>query len=149
MVWLEEGLSGNLLTAAALLTGTYLLTRVSPDLGSLAASGVKLFVEAEFDMQDGLISQFASNAVDAMLEAMHANASPAHSASTAKRIIGEYQRTARRRSHHKGWNERDRRARYQHHVRKLKSAMQAAAHDLAPPQRALFAELSDTIAEDW
>src|SRR6202042_1550577 len=65
----------------------------------------------------------------------------------AREIIDGFERSARARSERHGWHERDKRARYRHHVRKLKEAVAHASRDLTSEKRAYLAQASATISE--
>ncbi|MBV9252408.1 MAG: hypothetical protein JO227_24575 [Acetobacteraceae bacterium] len=147
-LWAEEQ-GSKLLAAAALGAGALLLTRLMPNLRSVAISGLKLFAEAEFGMEDGLIGGLAERAVDALLDSMQAPEPDAAVQANARKIINRFERTARRRSQRKGWHERDRAARYHHHLRKLKAAIAKASRDLPEDQRQHLATISSGISEDW
>ena len=147
----DEALGGNLITASALVAGAFVLRRVAPLLGSgfgsLAVSGLQLFAEAEFEMQDGIIAKLAEQAVGQLLKTMPAGATD-HEPRAARDIIHRFERTARARSN-RGWHERDKRARYRHHVKKFKQVVAHASRDLPPQKRAYLAQASAAISEDW
>jgi hypothetical protein len=151
-VW-DERLSGSLITVSALVVGGFVLRRLAPIIGpgisAFALSGLQLFAEAEFEMQDGIIGELAKQTVDRLLAAVPDSGvshAPRHA---AREIIDGFEHSARARSERHGWHERDKRARYRHHVRKLKEAVAHASRDLTSEKRAYLAQASATISEDW
>jgi hypothetical protein len=147
MAWFEEIISGNLLAASGLVVGAYVLKRFAPELApgleSVAVAGLKLFAEAEFEQDDGIIGKLAEHTVKALLQAM-----PSGKPDAARDIVGKFERTARRRSARHAWNERDRRARYRHHVHRLKSTVARTSRELPADQQAYLRSAFNTIAED-
>ena len=148
----NEGLGGNLITASVLAVGVLVLRQLAPrvgsGIGSWAVSGLQLFAEAEFEMQDGIISKLAEQAVGQLLKTMPvggADQDPRH----AREIMHRFEHKARAQSDRHGWHDRDKRARYRHHVRKLKQAVAQASRDLPPQQRAYLSQASATLSEDW
>ena len=152
MALLEESLGGNLLTAAMLVTGAFLLNRLAPelppDLRSIGLSGLKLFAEAEFEAQDGIITKLAENAVEALLQTMPLGRSPA-GMEKASRIVRNFDQNARERSRRGSWHEADKKARYRHHVRRLKMAVADAERGMTAQQQEWMAQAIGGISEDW
>ena len=152
MAWLEDAIGGNLLAASGLLAGAMLLKRVAPQLGpgarSLAINGLKLFAEAEFEMQDGIIGKLANEAVKHLLSTMPSG-DPGEPGHPAQQIAKDFERLARARSSRPAWNARDRRARYRHHVRKFKAALAHASRSLPAAQQEYLRHAGAEIAEDW
>lgn len=153
----EEGLGGNLVTASALVAGAFVLRRVTPliapGIGAFLVSGLQLFAEAEFEMQDGIIGKLAEQVVEQLLQTMTAPG-PASAADhsppqAARDIVHRFERKARANSNHHGWHDRDKRARYRHHVGKLRQAVAQASRHLAPEKRAYLSQASAAISEDW
>lgn len=153
MAMLEDGLGGSVIAMAALLSGALLVRRAAPDqkpnLRSLVASGLRLFAEAEFEAQDGVISTLAQRTVEALLQAMPQHPANGGANDAARHIIGRYARAARARSQRQGWHERDSQARYRHHMRKLKAAVSRASRQLPPDQHAWLSQVGSDIREDW
>lgn len=149
----EEGLGGSLITASALVAGAFVLRRlaplIGPGIGPFALSGLRLFAEAEFEMQDGIIGKLAQQAVEQLLQAVPTGSAGQDAQDAARGIIHRFERAARVRSNRSGWHERDRRARYRHHVRKLRQAMAHASRDLSPEKQAYLAKAGTAISEDW
>jgi hypothetical protein len=161
----DEALGGNLATASALVVGAFVLRRVAPliapGIGPFLVSGLRIFAEAEFEMQDGIIGKLAEQAVEQLLQtipapgpasglddgAAHAQShAPSHA---AREIVHRFERTARASSDGHGWHDRDKRARYRHHVRKLRQAVARASRDLSPEKQAYLSQASTVISEDW
>jgi hypothetical protein len=151
-IW-DEGLSGRLIAASALVGGAFLLQRLAPLMGpgarSFAMSGLQLFAEAEFEMQDGIIGKLAEQVVEELLQAVPARGADQHSHQAAREIVGRFERTARERSSRHGWHERDKRARYRHHVRKLRHAMAQASRHVSPEKQRYLSQASAALSEDW
>jgi hypothetical protein len=150
-VW-DERLGGSLITASALVVGTLVLRRLAPKgsgIGAFALSALRLFAEAEFDMQDGIIGQLAKQTVEQLLVTIPDSGATHTSPHAAREIIGRFERSARTRSNRDGWHERDKRARYQHHVRKLRQAVAHASVELPAEKRAYLTQVSAAINEDW
>jgi hypothetical protein len=151
-IW-DEGLSGNLVVATGLVVATVLLKRVAPGmtpgLRSVAVSGLKLIAETEFEMQDGLITEIVESTVDALIEAIQSDGSERDPDNSARLLVDGFERAARTHSERRGWHERDKSARYRHHVRKLKEAVAQNSRRLSPEQHARLVRFSDEIAEAW
>jgi hypothetical protein len=151
-IW-DEGLGGNLVIASAVVAGVFVLRRVAPlagaGIGSLLVSGLELFAETEFEMQDGFIGKLAKQAVEQLLQTMPPAGADHGPSDRARAIMHRFERTARDRSNCHGWHDRDKRARYRHHVRKLRDAVAEASHGLAPEKQAYLSEASAVISEDW
>jgi hypothetical protein len=153
----DEALGGSLVTASALVAGAFALRRVAPllgpGIGSFLVSGLRIFAEAEFEMQDGIIGKLAEQAVEQLLRTMPAVAPAAGadhgSPREARAVMQRFERTARARSDRDGWHDRDKRARYRHHVRKLRQAVAHASRDLTPAKREYLSRVSGMISEDW
>jgi hypothetical protein len=152
MAVLDEALSRPLLVGTVLVAGTILLRRLPdlpPNLRAAAISGLKLIAEAEFEMQDDLIGTLAEKAVEAILATMKIGKTPGEGEDAARRIIGNFEQAARARAHRHAWHQRDRNARYRHHVRKLRTAVARASHDLSAAERTYLSRLSAGMAEEW
>jgi hypothetical protein len=124
-----------------------------PGIGAFLVSGLELFAEAEFEMQDGIIAKLAEQTVEQLLQTMPAHRGaagadqgPSHA---AHEIMHRFEHTARARANRHGWHDRDRRARYLHHVRKLRQAVARASRDLAPEERAYLSQADAVVSEDW
>ncbi len=152
MARLDEGVRGHLMTASGVALSLLLLRRIAsnlpPDVRSLAASGLRLFVEAEFEMQDGIIAKLAQKTVEALINTIP-DGEPVHTADTTRSVLRNFERTARARSERQAWHHQDRNARYRHHVRKLKAAMAHASRHLSPAQQTYLAQATQGITEDW
>lgn len=152
MAWLEDTFGSTLLPVSGLFVGALLLKRLTPgaslSLGSLALGGLKLFAEAEFEMQDGIISTLAENAVSELLATMPSG-HPGELSAPAQKIIEKFEHAARTRSARHSWHDRDKHARYRHHVHKLKAAIAAASGTLPEAQQAYLRSASAEITEDW
>ncbi len=151
-VW-DERLGAHLITASALVIGTLVLRRLAPLMGSgvgaFALSGLRLFAEAEFEIQDGIIGQLAKQTVEQLLATIPDSDVNHTSRHRAQEIIGRFERSARTRSNRDGWHERDKRARYRHHVRKLRQAVAHASAQLPAEKQAYLTQASAAINEDW
>lgn len=152
MALLDEAIGGELLTAGGLAVSVLVLKRFAPDLSpplrSLAVSGLQLFAEAEFETQDGIIAKLAQRTVESLIKTIPSGASP-QTGDATRTVVRNFERTARGRSRRHAWNDRDRNARYRHHVGRLKAAVEHASRNLSPAQQNYLTQAMHDIAEEW
>jgi hypothetical protein len=134
---------------AAALVLPRLFPSLAPPLRAVTKAGLTLFLEAETEMEGGLIDGLVSQTVDALLGTLDAPATPAQRKQAAHRTMRRFEAAARGRSKRWGRDHDDRVRRYQRHLAHLRRALAKAQQARPPADRQLLGDAVSVIAEDW
>jgi len=142
--------AGVALTAAAAML---LLPRLAPNLAgpmrSIAKTGLTLFLESETELDGELIESLVDTTMKELGSVLSSRGTEAEKQHAAHAAIRRFKHKARSRAHRWGWDEADRSARYDRHMRKLHRAI-AHKRDQSSGQAAqTLDKVADTIMEDW
>jgi len=143
----DEALEGNLIGVALLGGAAIIASRMAPSLRPALKSAVELYIESEFEVREGPLSDLVEATVDALFRALDGPGLESQNREQANEVIRRFQNKARATVHRRAWNGRDRTARYEHHIRKLKTAISHKAWELPPNRRGYVLQLSDGIPE--
>ena len=153
MEFLDELPGGRLavmmIAGAGALLVPKLAANLPPSLRTALESGVKLFVEAESEAQGAFIERLVEQTLSAVLASVAQPGTDEERRHAAAAKIRHFEHRVRRRSARFGWSEEDRRARYRHHVRRLKRAIAAAAEQHPESAKPALAQVAGMIQEDW
>lgn len=153
MELLEKLLGENAVTLAIAGAATLLLPKLggnlAPPLRDALASGIRLLVEAESEAEGAFIEQLMQQTLTAVLAALSQPGGEAERRHAAAAKIRHFERRVHRRAARFGWDEQDRRARYQRHVRRLKHAMIASAEREPQELKPSLDHIAGTIQENW
>lgn len=150
---LEETLGGNIVTVVALGAAALLLPRLFPSLArplrAVAKTGLTLFVEAETEMEGGLIDGLVGQTIDALLGTLDAPGTVEQRKLAARKTMHRFEAAARGRAKRWGRDHDDRACRYNRHLTHLRRALAKAERQRPPAQRELIGDAVSVIAEDW
>ncbi len=104
------------LAAPALIPG------LRPELRPLLKSAAKLFVEAEFDADGGIIASLADATIDELIDTV-TRSPPDQRDRRIEHSVRRFARRARARSTRMGRDDRDRQTRYGRHVRIMRDRL--------------------------
>lgn len=153
MVLIGDTLPGKVITAVgislAALALPALFPGLAPPLRSALQSGAKLFLEAEFEAEGGLIDKLVSETIDALLGTAADAGTPEERRKAARRAARRFEHRARARARHWGADDHDQRRRYRRHVAHLHRAVAAVAKNRPEPERDLLEDVVEGVPEAW
>lgn len=150
---LEDAIGGRIVTVVAVGAAALLLPRLFPSfaapLRAITKTGLTLFLEAETEMEGGLIDGLVGQTVDVLLGTLDGPGTAEQRKQAARRTMRSFEAAARGRSKRWGRDHDDRVRRYHRHLAHLRRALTKAELTRPAAERELIGDAVSVIAEDW
>ena len=141
----------NLATLLTLGLVSAVLPKLLPQMGPAVGTAVKividLFTESEAEAAEELIEALVSSTMAEISKEVARPGDPQQSRQAIKRTIEHFKHRARRRAHHWGADEGDRKRRYGRHLAKLRAAVDRAKDQHADWRRDILDDLGESLDE--
>ena len=150
MALVDDLLKGNPVAAlglgAAALAVPILFPSVRPQWAAAVKGGAKIFLEAEGGAEGDIIDNLAEKAIDQLADAMSRD-TPEERKQASATVIANYKRRARTRADRFGRNGKDRDARFERHMARLRRKISHRHAKASRNEGAHWAHVEGLISE--
>lgn len=150
MALLDDIVKGNPVTAigigAAVIAVPVLFPSLRPQWAVAMKGAAKLFLDAEDGAEGDIIDSLARKAVDQLVDAI-AHHEPERRHATAAAVIANYRHRAQARADRFGYGEKDRAARFDRHMARLRHKVLRRHSRASDEEKARWGHVADMISE--
>jgi hypothetical protein len=124
-----------------------LLPQMGPAVGTAAKIVIDLLTESEAEAAEELIDALVLSTMAEIRKEVARPGDPQQSRQAVERTVEAFKHRARRRAHHWGADEHDRKRRYRRHLAKLRAAVGHATDQHADWQRNILDDVGESLDE--